>query len=212
MKTKNIRQYVSSRWFLAIACVILGAIVVLGVRFITYAPPEATHYHANFAVYIDGKRQVFKDAKYYEEGAASACAVEPTAKDENPMDRVHMHSPVNDVVHVEDVIVTWGNFFSVLGWSVGNDYLATDSGVYGSSSQKMLTVMLNGQKVDSLANRIIGDQDTLLVSYGSQSMAQIQKQYDGIKNNAKEANNSDDPASCGGDTDATFRDRFMHMI
>ena len=48
--------------------------------------------------------------------------------------------------------------------------------------------MLNGKKVDDIANRVIGDQDKLLVSHGDQSTSDIQSEYDKIKNNAKEAN------------------------
>jgi hypothetical protein len=32
--------------------IVLGAMIVLGIRFVSYAPPKETHYHANFALYV----------------------------------------------------------------------------------------------------------------------------------------------------------------
>ncbi len=45
----------------------LGAFVILGIRFVAYQPPHDTHFHANFAVYINGVHEQFKEPKYYEE-------------------------------------------------------------------------------------------------------------------------------------------------
>jgi hypothetical protein len=85
------------------------------------------HYHANFAVYINGQQEQFKGMKYYEETAAQTCTLE---KIDDPAERAHMHDNVNNVVHVEDHLVTWGNFFQNLGWGLGDDYLKTADNVY----------------------------------------------------------------------------------
>jgi hypothetical protein len=45
---------------------------------------------------------------------------------------------------------------------------------------------------------IISDQDKLLVSYGTESSEQTQKQYETIQNNAKKYDTAQDPASCSG--------------
>lgn len=214
MKAQNIKKYLHSRWFLALACVLLGAAAVFGVRFITYQVPETTHYHANFAVYIDGRREEFKGLNYYEETATTVCSLNPDNEEGKPMDRVHMHGSVNDIVHVEDKLVTWGNFFTVLGWNVGDNYVANRDAVYQTADHKKVTYILNGKPIDSIANMFIGDQDKLLVNYGDQTADQIKKEYNAIQNKAAESDNSSDPAGCGGGSHAnsTMRDRFMHMF
>lgn len=204
-----------SRWFLAAGCLLLGALIVLGVRFATYKPEEGVHYHANFAVYINGQREAFKALNYYEEEAATTCsAVETSATETTPMSRVHMHGNVNDVVHVEDSRVTWGNFFAVLGWNAGPTYVASRDGVYQNTDQSKVTYILNGKTVADVANTVINDQDKLLVNYGDQSQAQLSQEYSQIKNNALAADRSKDPAGCGGghvDT-ASMSERLQYMF
>ncbi|HCZ28836.1 TPA: hypothetical protein DHU97_03810 [Candidatus Saccharibacteria bacterium] len=201
------------RWFIATTSLLVGVLVVLGVRFVTYHPAERPHYHANFAVYINGQREAFKSLKYYEETAAAVCAAEPHEAKMTPLSRVHMHGMVSDVVHVEDELVTWGNFFAVLDWGVGDTYFSTGQDVYTTAGGKKLTFMVNGKKVDSITNRVIGDQDKVLINYGNQTPEQLQAEYKGIQNKAKDENNSSDPAGCGSNMGApTMRDRFMHLL
>src|SRR5688572_20707682 len=96
-----------------------GFLWLTGVRYFI-AQPKETHYHSNFAVYINGMREDFKDFTYYEEVAACTSAYE-----DNPKGRVHMHNNVNDIIHVHDKRVTYGNFFQNIGWNIGGKYLAT---------------------------------------------------------------------------------------
>lgn len=204
-------------WLTFIAGLIIGALIILGIRFVTYKTPaeDKVHYHANFAVYINGQREQYKAMNYYEEEAAASCSAAAAQESEDsPMARVHMHDNVNDVVHVEDHIVTWGNFFTVLGWGVGQNYLSTRDAVYAPNGDSTLTFMLNGKKVADIANTVIGDQDKLLVNYGAQSQDEIQSEYSAINNNAREADNSKDPAACGGShvTPTTMRQRMQHMF
>lgn len=46
-------RFAKTKWFIAISCLVLRAAIILGIRFFTYKP-DSTHYHANFAVYING--------------------------------------------------------------------------------------------------------------------------------------------------------------
>ena len=43
---------------------VIGALIILGVRFASYRP-ERTHYHANFAVYINGQREASTHPPFY---------------------------------------------------------------------------------------------------------------------------------------------------
>lgn len=188
------------------AGILVGAAAILGVRYVTYKP-DTVHYHANFAVYVNGKQEPFNGAQYYEETVAKPCTVE---KIDDPTERAHMHDKVNSVVHVEDHLVTWGNFFQNIKWGIGDDYLKTADGIFTPDGKNKLTFMLNGKKVESIANIIINDQDKLLVSYGAGD--DTQKQYDGIQNEARKYDLEQDPASCSGNHSVDVSERLKHLF
>lgn len=190
---------------------VIGIAIILVVRFATYSAPEQPHYHANFAVYIDGTREPFKGRGYYEETAAEMCSLQQV---ETPKQRAHMHDNVGDVVHVEDHLVTWGNFMQNLGWGLGNDYLKTKDTMHVNGDTGKLSFILNGQKVDSISDQIIQDKDKLLISYGTADSAQLQEQYKSVTNTAVTYDNSKDPASCGGSGRApvTALQRLQHLF
>lgn len=206
---KKISKFITNKWSLLSIGLILGAVIILGIRFFTYQP-ETIHYHANFALYVNGQQEQFKDARYYEETAAQTCTLE---KVESPLERAHMHDNVNNVVHVEDHLVTWGSFFQNLGFGIGDDYLKTTDKIYSPDAHNKFTFILNGKEVDSIANQIIGDQDKLLVSFGDTSSDQLQKQYNSIKNNAQKYDAQQDPASCSGShVDVDSAERLRHLF
>ncbi len=208
MGTKIV-SILTSKWVLTVAGILVGAGVILGIRFVTFAP-ETVHYHANFAVYVNGQQEQFKGMQYYEETAATSCSINPVA---SPLERAHMHDNINSVVHVEDHLVTWGNFFQNINWGIGDTYLKTADQVYVAADQNQLTFILNGKRVDSIANTVIGDQDKLLVSYGSDSSQVIQKQYDKIQNNAVKNDIEQDPASCSGNhAKVDTKQRLNHLF
>jgi hypothetical protein len=66
--------------------------------------PQAfrVHYHANVAVFIDGKKWDFSREKYMEE--VERCNV---TKDVRPEDRIHLHDKNGDTVHVHMAASTW---------------------------------------------------------------------------------------------------------
>lgn len=189
---------------------LLGALAIFGIRFFTYSP-DHTHYHANFQVYINGQREQFKDAAYYEDVATCSAYSNLT-----PKERAHMHGEVNDVIHVHDHAVTWGQFFTNIGWFVGDDFMKTkDDTMYMADGNKKLHIMLNGQDYTDLTpitNMQIGDQDRLLISFGDISDKTLQTEYDGVKNNAKKADETQDPASCSGNIKPSTSDRLKHLL
>src|SRR4029078_13418935 len=88
------------------AGLVLGALIMTAIRFAVYKPNN-THYHADFALYVNGVRDGFKGPRYYEE--LQSC------KDNNstdPHERTHMHNNINDVVHIHARGVTWSHFFA----------------------------------------------------------------------------------------------------
>lgn len=207
MKAKLIKV-IKSGWFMAGSGVILGALIILGIRFATYQPEEEVHYHANFAMYLNGQREEFKNPVYYVD-IEEACTVK---RQMTPHERAHLHDNVNDVVHVEDQAVTWGQFFQNLGWVVDLKVIRTPDKVLLTDSQNKVTFMLNGKQTDNVLGQVIKDQDRLVVDYGNTSPQDLLREYDTVPATAHKYNISPDPASCGGHQETTMRDRFMHMF
>jgi hypothetical protein len=212
-KFKSYLRFVKNKWFIAAACFIFGALVVLGIRFVIYKP-DTTHYHANFALYINGQREQFKSQMYYEE--TEMCSVETTM---TPSGRAHMHDNVNNVVHVEDHAVTWGQFFTNLGWYMGSNFIegpGPNGTMYQEDGNSQLHLILNGQDYTDLGgfqNTVIKDQDKLLVSFGDLSNATLQQEYKAVPSTAHHYDVTQDPASCmGGHASISVHDRLTHLF
>src|SRR5665213_333008 len=209
MKAKLL-QIIKSKWFIAGACLLLGAAIILGVRFYTYKV-NAIHYHANFALYVNGQREPFKGIQYYTE--VEMCTQENTVL---PMGRAHMHDNVNNVVHVEDHAVTWGQFFTNLGWTLGPNFIqAPDNTMYVENGSQKLNVILNGQDytdLGNMANFEIKDQDKLLISYGDETEPTLMQQFNAIPSTAHKYDLSKVTGSCGRHSSTTMHDRLTHMF
>lgn len=198
-----------AKLFYLLVGILLGALVVLAIRYFTYNP-HATHYHANFAVYIDGQREQFKSPTYYQEVAA--CNLTDKVL---PIQRAHMHDNINDVIHVHDAGVTWNQFFNNIGWSIGLDYIHTQTQLYQNTDTAKVHYILNGKDVTddiNVANTVIGDKDRLLVSYGEESESQLQQQFKTVASTAAKVDSQQDPASCAGSEKVTASERFKHLF
>jgi hypothetical protein len=201
------------RWYkrpivVGVICFLLGLMTAAGVRLLAYSPPH-THYHANFAVYINGQREQFKGTQYYED--VGVCSFD---KAMTPKGRVHMHNNVSDTVHVHDEAATWRELFANLGWTVSGTSIETDKGaVYRSEGDGELTFVLNGKtQFTNIMNSVIGNEDKLLISYGSESNADLQKQFTAIASTAYKHNHAKDPATCSGHEFPTFTERLKHIL
>ncbi len=201
-------QFIKTKWFFFASGLALGALVILGVRFVIYQPPELVHYHANFAVYVNGQREQFKGMQYYEETEAQQCTLTPV---ETPNERAHMHGNVSGVVHVEDHLVTWGQFMQNVHYGLGDDYLKTSTGVFTNNDQGKLSFILNGKKAATISGKVIGDKDKLLISYGTETDGQLQQQYESVPNTAATYDTAPDPASCSGSKKQN-NDRLKHLF
>lgn len=203
---------VKNRFFLLGAGLVLGALVILAIRFVTYAGPPQTHYHANFAVYINGQRETFADPGYYVE--VGACSLSGKIQ---PYQRAHMHDNNNALVHVHDDGVTWGQFFENLNWYVGPDFIRTRTGtLYKADDANKVHFILNGDDLtgtDGITNVVIGDRDRLLVSFGDVTDKQLQTEFTSVPSTAKHYDETNDPASCAGAMQkVTTSDRLHHLF
>lgn len=184
-----------------------GVMALIGVRFATYRD-DSVHYHANFALYINGQRDELKNFTFYEE--VNICSSDEL---DNPKTRVHLHEQNASLVHVHAHAVTWGQLFDNLGYTLGNNLVKTDKGVYVDDQDgKQLTFMLNGEPVQTAANRVIKSEDVLLINYGQDDDKTLKTRYDAIPRDAAKANTQKDPNACSGGTEATPKARLLNAI
>lgn len=208
---KKVGLVARNRWVILVLGFLVGVLVILSVRYVAYSP-EQVHYHANMAVYINGQREEFKDAKYYQEVAV--CSSTDDIK--LPKQRAHMHDNVNSVVHVHDHAVTWGQFFENLGWYVGPDFIQTDVGtLYKAEGASKLNIIINGDDytdIQAVTNMIIADESRLLISFGERTEKQLADEYRMVSSSAHKYNHIQDPASCSGSHKITPKDRMQHLL
>lgn len=168
----------------------------------------AVHYHANFAVYVDGQRLPMLGPTFYEE--VTACGNDGP---NNPRTRVHMHNNVNYVVHVHDSAATWGHFFANLRYGLTDSSLTLDDRtLISNTDSKKLSFWLNGKEVENIANKTIASEDTLLVSYDVYDEERIKKQYESIIRDAGSYNQKADPSACSGSGPLTFSERIKRAF
>lgn len=182
----------------------LGILSFVGYRMARVQAEEEVHYHADFAVYINGQQEKFDSFTYYEE--VQTCDVHD---EDDVKGRAHMHGNVNHVIHVHAHAVTWGHFFANIGYAVGDNVISNEKQTFVTDpSGNKVEFILNGERVSSIANRLIKSEDSLLISYGNEDEATIMQRFDGMTRGAEAANNSSDPASCGGNEQLTFVKRL----
>lgn len=207
---ERLTTYLTSKWAYLLYGFLAASLLILGIRFVTYQPAHQTHFHANFALYIDGRRETFKAPRYYEE--VKLCSMHDNI---TPQARVHMHNQENGVIHVHHDGVTWGQFFENLGWYVGPDFVRTPDKLYTADEATKLNIMLNGDNLTGLStitNQLIDNRDRLLISYGNVDNSVLDSQYKTVPNTAEEYNNKPDPAGCGGNVRPTMVDRLKNLL
>jgi hypothetical protein len=205
--TDRLKFLLNKRLVWAIAGFLVGLISLVAFRLITYKSPNV-HYHANFALYINGEKDEFDSFTFYEE--VQACVGDAI---NNPKSRVHMHNFENHAVHVHAAGVTWGHFFANLGYALGNNVVRTDKGVFvDSSNDNQLRFLLNGEYVTDIANRVIGNEDVLLIDYGRDTNSELNNRFDSIPRDAGSMNEKFDPGGCAGDEELNFWERLERAI
>lgn len=205
----NFKEYIRNhkRTLLIILISFLaGAFWLFAMRFVLIKNNEV-HYHANFAVFIEGQRVPFDNPLYYEE--VQSCGGPDFG---NPKIRVHMHDMVNHVAHVHDNGATWGHFFANLGMTAGDVLFRYDDVIYIKDEQTDIRYMLNDQEVETIANRTIKSEDVLLVSIGKPTDDDMKNEYGQIEKDAGEYNKRNDPSACTGGKPLTFGERFKKAL
>lgn len=127
---------------------------------------QPVHWHADFALYIRGKRYDFDQERFFS-----------TAEDELS-ENVHIHESWPVVVHVHREGSTWREFFDSLGFEFTDACITLPEGErFCNSETERLTFILNGVNVDALAFEDITNIDRVLISFGSDSDEEFMQRY-----------------------------------
>ena len=132
---------------------------------------EKVHEHADFAVYLDGKKLDFTSSKYQ-------------SSKENPLDPdAHLHDGNGDVTHKHRKGITLGYFFKTIGMKFDNQCFETNDGKqYCNAVDKKLRMYVNGKENTTFGNYEFTDLDRILITYGSE--ANLTSQINSISNDA----------------------------
>lgn len=155
-----------------------------------YAAP---HFHANFAMYINGERIDFSADRYSQDVAWCKIGDTIYAKD-----RVHLHENNPDTIHIHHDWVTWGDFFANNNMIFNGNVLILDDGkMYSNNEKDTLRFLLNGEAIANPFNILIESQDRLLINFWEESIDQLSLwKYLEVSDNAEEYNNKYDPWTC----------------
>lgn len=147
-------------------------------------PATAPHHHANFAVFINGQQVDFSSPRLM--------SIQPCTDDQHissdPLDNVHLHDQVGNVVHVHAERITWNHLFESIKFDIDKSMQSTASGVLITS------VYRNGEKSEhEILGEPIQKQDRLLLHIATQSGSQkidqdpvLVKEYEATGTNANE--------------------------
>ncbi len=153
-------------------------------------PEPAFHEHADFALFINGERFDFAKGEYM---STEPCKITrsfiPTAQahEGDRSQDVHLHNRNGSIVHVHAPSITWHNFFDSLNMSFQDDEFVTDQGLaYKPASEKSFIFLVNGEEVETLAQREIRNLDQVLISISDtpQLPEQIALQWAQVGNDA----------------------------
>lgn len=183
------------------------AIIIFTVYKTLQVPDHVLHYHANFAVFIDDKQVDFSKPEFMH---ITPCGTEDH-HDENDEDEwVHLHDNVGNVVHVHHNDITWNDMFKNLRYDIQH--------VIKEQESKGATIKyyLNGKKTEQVLQSIIGKDDQLLVSIGTEKSVEnvsddpvLKQQFEKVGTDAKDYDaGKKGKETCGGSGQRTFLERM----
>jgi hypothetical protein len=136
-------------------------------------PRVPVHWHADFAVFVNGEQVSFDDEDYF------------STEDQVVNASAHLHEPRTSVVHVHRSLTVWREFFESLGFDLTDK--STIAGQQGQPScltmpdgeefcedgESTFKFVVNGVQVDGIADTEIADIDRVLISYGSETIEEV---------------------------------------
>ncbi|MAG91247.1 hypothetical protein CMO83_01060 [Candidatus Woesearchaeota archaeon] len=126
---------------------------------------RSTHQHADVKVYINDDLIDFSEKKY-----------------QITTSFIHFEEGLGDVIHTHATGLTLGHMFNSLNMNFTGDCIILEETSYCNDGDKKLKFFVNGKLNKEFDNKVIGDLDKYLISYGDESEAEIQKQLDSLTN------------------------------
>jgi hypothetical protein len=121
-------------------------------------------YSASFAIFTNSTFRIFTAPKYH-----------------NQSENVFIQADNPNIIHVKKSGVTWDDFFKTLPMKLTRDCLTTGTGqTFCTNSNSRLRFFINGREDTNALDKIIGEGDRLLVTYGNENEEQIKKQLQQI--------------------------------
>ena len=126
----------------------------------TPAPNPNVDYHGAFAIFTNGTFRIFTASMYHNRSA-----------------NVYIENPNPNIIYIKKRGTTWSDFFSTLPMKLTKECLTTGTGqTFCSAGNRELKFYLNGNLDQNALDRTINSKDQLLVTFGQETEAQIQKQ------------------------------------
>ena len=152
--------------FLASAMLIVGAVLILGLRNSIYKSPSIENstvnlpevskstnteeFTASFEIYTNGTKRIFTQTMYH-----------------NQSNEVYIENPDPSVIYVKKPGITWDNFFKTLPFSLTKERLITGTKQeFCNTESKKLNFILNDQNSPNALDLEIKKDDKLTVTYG----------------------------------------------
>ncbi len=149
---------------------IVFILIIVGVaRYFDRTPvanPDPNHTHADFAVWINGKKWDFAQVKYMSgKSTDDHSALDDGDKDEH----FHMHDGNGDVVHSHKPDLPISEFFTSLGWTLTSTCVTVDTGekYCNEAGDKKWRMFVNAKEQVMNPHYSFKDLDKILFTYGS---------------------------------------------
>ena len=166
-RSKSIRKTV-------IILIIVG--ILAGLGYVVYStattnlgigPLNSAHYHADWAIYIDGKPVALNVSRY-----------------QLKSEYVHMEGAAS-TIHMHAINIPLGYFFNTIGMQLTPTSLKFDGITHNNEGDKKVRTFLNGKEVPDLTRYVPKSLDKILIVFGNETDANIQDYMKTIPDLAK---------------------------
>ena len=124
---------------------------------------KSTHIHADVKVYINGQSIDFSQKKY-----------------QLTTSYMHFEDGLGEVVHLHATGLTMNHLFKSLNGDFNNNCLTFEGQSYCNDGNKKIKLYVNGKQNNEFGYYVMKDLDNILVSYGSESNSEIEKQLESV--------------------------------
>ena len=125
----------------------------------------SVHHHADVKVYINNNAIDFSQRKY-----------------QITTSFIHFEDGLGDVIHLHAPGLTIGHLLNSVGIKFNSDCMFIEGQSYCSDKDKKIKFYVNGRPNKEFYSYAMKDLDKILISYGSETDSEIQKQLDSVTN------------------------------